>query len=234
MLIKGQNPSNIKFGNTFTVDGLEEEKFDYMLSNPPFGVDWKKAEKIIKAAGCHIRCNNENKKEHVLEISGDSISYCLEICKIAYFYWWTKMLAIRIDGRFQMLAADHVLKAEEAIIFFFNGINHVLPKFQYFRYGEFKYPSFSCFSYLLGKEVVKGTIESKDDIRRLLSKLSDEIGMLMKKFENSKNYDFELAEELKNDLIRFSNDKLICKHIYQGIHETISLDGIPNLTFEKL
>lgn len=49
MLIKGQNPANIKFGNTFTVDGLEEEKFDYMLSNPPFGVDWKKAEKTIKA-----------------------------------------------------------------------------------------------------------------------------------------------------------------------------------------
>ncbi|CAN5543598.1 class I SAM-dependent DNA methyltransferase [soil metagenome] len=48
MLIKGQNQSNIKFGNTFTVDGLEDEKFDYMLSNPPFGVDWKKAEKIIK------------------------------------------------------------------------------------------------------------------------------------------------------------------------------------------
>lgn len=49
MLIKGENPSNIKFGNTFTVDGFEGEKFDYMLSNPPFGVDWKKAEKIIKA-----------------------------------------------------------------------------------------------------------------------------------------------------------------------------------------
>lgn len=48
MLIKGQNPSNIKFGNTFTVDGLQDEKFDYMLSNPPFGVDWKKAEKVIK------------------------------------------------------------------------------------------------------------------------------------------------------------------------------------------
>jgi len=47
MLIKGQNPSNIKFGNTFTIDGLEDEKFDYMLSNPPFGVDWKKASKII-------------------------------------------------------------------------------------------------------------------------------------------------------------------------------------------
>jgi len=55
MLIKGQNPSNIKFGNTFTVDGLEDEKFDYMLSNPPFGVDWKKAQKIIKD-------EHENKK----------------------------------------------------------------------------------------------------------------------------------------------------------------------------
>lgn len=49
MLIKGQNPSNIKFGNTFTIDGLEDEEFDYMLSNPPFGVDWKKAQKIIKS-----------------------------------------------------------------------------------------------------------------------------------------------------------------------------------------
>jgi len=49
MLIKGQNPSNIKFGNSFTVDGLEDSKFDYMLSNPPFGVDWKKAQKIIQA-----------------------------------------------------------------------------------------------------------------------------------------------------------------------------------------
>jgi type I restriction enzyme M protein len=48
MLIKGQNPDNIKFGNTFTSDGLKDEKFDYMLSNPPFGVDWKKAQKAIK------------------------------------------------------------------------------------------------------------------------------------------------------------------------------------------
>ncbi len=47
MLIKGQNPTNIKFGNSFTLDGLKDENFDYMLSNPPFGVDWKKAKKII-------------------------------------------------------------------------------------------------------------------------------------------------------------------------------------------
>jgi len=48
MLIKGQNPANIKFGNSFSQDGLEDEKFDYLLSNPPFGVDWKKAQKFIK------------------------------------------------------------------------------------------------------------------------------------------------------------------------------------------
>lgn len=49
MLIKGQNIENIKFGNTFTIDGLPDEKFNYMLSNPPFGVDWKKAQKTIKS-----------------------------------------------------------------------------------------------------------------------------------------------------------------------------------------
>lgn len=47
MLIKGQDPVKIKFGNSFTDDGLEDEKFDYMLSNPPFGVDWKKAKNTI-------------------------------------------------------------------------------------------------------------------------------------------------------------------------------------------
>ena len=29
---------------------LKDEKFDYMLSNPPFGVDWKKSQKAIKEA----------------------------------------------------------------------------------------------------------------------------------------------------------------------------------------
>jgi len=48
MLIKGQNPHNIKFGNSFSIDGLPDNKFDYMLSNPPFGVEWKKVQKVIK------------------------------------------------------------------------------------------------------------------------------------------------------------------------------------------
>ena len=47
MLIKGQNISNIVFGNTLSEDGLQTNKFDYMLSNPPFGVDWKGVQKDI-------------------------------------------------------------------------------------------------------------------------------------------------------------------------------------------
>jgi type I restriction enzyme M protein len=48
MLIKGQEVKNIKLGNTLSNDQLPTEKFDYMLSNPPFGVDWKKIEGDIK------------------------------------------------------------------------------------------------------------------------------------------------------------------------------------------
>lgn len=48
MLIKGQDVRNIKLGNTLSNDQLAKEKFDYMLSNPPFGVDWKKIESDIK------------------------------------------------------------------------------------------------------------------------------------------------------------------------------------------
>ena len=44
MLIKGQDVSRIKLGNTLSNDQLPQEQFDYMLSNPPFGVDWKKIE----------------------------------------------------------------------------------------------------------------------------------------------------------------------------------------------
>lgn len=47
MLIKGQDISRIKLGNTLSNDHLPNDKFDYMLSNPPFGVDWKKVESDI-------------------------------------------------------------------------------------------------------------------------------------------------------------------------------------------
>jgi type I restriction enzyme M protein len=49
MLIKGQDIANVTFGNTLSADGLPGKHFDYMLSNPPFGVEWKKIEKEIRA-----------------------------------------------------------------------------------------------------------------------------------------------------------------------------------------
>jgi type I restriction enzyme M protein len=48
MLIKGQDIANIVFGNTLSADGLLGKLFDYMLSNPPFGVEWKKIEAFIR------------------------------------------------------------------------------------------------------------------------------------------------------------------------------------------
>ncbi len=48
LLIKGQDISHLIYGNTLAEDGLPGKVFDYGLSNPPFGVDWKKIEKVIR------------------------------------------------------------------------------------------------------------------------------------------------------------------------------------------
>jgi len=48
MLLKGEDPDNIIFGNSFSDDGYRGQHFNIMLSNPPFGVSWKKVEWIIK------------------------------------------------------------------------------------------------------------------------------------------------------------------------------------------
>ncbi len=48
MLIKGQDVSRIKPGDTLASDGHAGEKFDYMLSNPPFGVEWKQSERAVR------------------------------------------------------------------------------------------------------------------------------------------------------------------------------------------
>ena len=48
MLIKGQDIANIILGNTLSADGLHGKVFDYALSNPPFGVEWKKIEASIR------------------------------------------------------------------------------------------------------------------------------------------------------------------------------------------
>lgn len=48
LMIKGQNPSNIKKGNSISEDHLSNQKFDYLITNPPFGVKWEKFGKKVK------------------------------------------------------------------------------------------------------------------------------------------------------------------------------------------
>ena len=54
MLLKGQDADNIIRGDTFTSDGFQRHpdgkpwKFDYMLANPPFGVEWKPQRQVIE------------------------------------------------------------------------------------------------------------------------------------------------------------------------------------------
>ncbi len=48
LLLKGQDPTNVVFGNSFSEDGHTGETFDYLLANPPFGVEWKKTKDEIE------------------------------------------------------------------------------------------------------------------------------------------------------------------------------------------
>ncbi|MDR0815787.1 MAG: type I restriction-modification system subunit M [Desulfovibrio sp.] len=49
MLIKGQDPANIVAGNTLSHDGHASMHFNYMLSNPPYGVEWKQVQGAVRA-----------------------------------------------------------------------------------------------------------------------------------------------------------------------------------------
>jgi type I restriction enzyme M protein len=49
MLVTGHDPEQIAFGNTLTNDAHKGKTFHYMLSNPPYGVDWKKYQEPVKA-----------------------------------------------------------------------------------------------------------------------------------------------------------------------------------------
>jgi type I restriction enzyme M protein len=48
MMLKGQDASHIVQGNSFDADGHAARTFDYMLANPPFGVEWKSVERVVK------------------------------------------------------------------------------------------------------------------------------------------------------------------------------------------
>ncbi|OEU71062.1 MAG: DNA methylase [Desulfovibrio sp. S3730MH75] len=48
MMIKGNNPENIKVGSTLSTDEFASDRFDFMLSNPPYGKSWASEQKNIK------------------------------------------------------------------------------------------------------------------------------------------------------------------------------------------
>jgi type I restriction enzyme M protein len=48
MMLKGQDASHIAYGNSFSEDGHQGATFDYLLANPPFGVEWKKVADVIR------------------------------------------------------------------------------------------------------------------------------------------------------------------------------------------
>lgn len=48
MMLKGQDASHIVWGNSFSEDGHQGATFDYLLANPPFGVEWRKVEDAVK------------------------------------------------------------------------------------------------------------------------------------------------------------------------------------------
>jgi len=48
MMLKGHNAQNIALGNSFSHDAHADKSFDYMLANPPFGVEWKKIQTFVE------------------------------------------------------------------------------------------------------------------------------------------------------------------------------------------
>ena len=51
MLITGEDPDSIQLGSSLTDDQFQGQRFDYMITNPPFGVSWKSEEQAVKEDG---------------------------------------------------------------------------------------------------------------------------------------------------------------------------------------
>ena len=48
MMLKGRKASNIRLGNSFSEDAFAGQRYDYLLANPPFGVEWKKVQRVVE------------------------------------------------------------------------------------------------------------------------------------------------------------------------------------------
>ena len=54
MMLKGQDASNIASGNSFSDDGHQGRRFDYLLANPPFGVEWAKIRSVVEGERANL------------------------------------------------------------------------------------------------------------------------------------------------------------------------------------
>jgi len=143
-------------------------------------------EKIVEAAGCFIDGNSE--------IHGKNEKHLMALCKLAYFYWWTKMLAIRVDERFQRLVENNYTRAYDAISLFFGALNNfkiniALPK------GEIPY--FSTFTYYLGLAYLKNRKINRKNVRELIVKMAENIDQGIDDLKNKKE---ELEKECSNEM----------------------------------
>jgi len=48
MMITGENPYNIRLGNSLSEERFSSDRFDYMITNPPYGVSWKSDKEFVE------------------------------------------------------------------------------------------------------------------------------------------------------------------------------------------
>lgn len=69
MIAKDQDPSNIRLGDTLADDQFWDKTFDFCMSNPPYGVDWKASEAVVKAE--RLRSGGKGRFGHGLPAVSD-------------------------------------------------------------------------------------------------------------------------------------------------------------------
>ncbi|MCR2108185.1 type I restriction-modification system subunit M [Campylobacter upsaliensis] len=81
MLIKGENPDNIKYGSTLSEDKLGGEKFDFMLTNPPYGKSWEKDQKELSVSkkGGATTCNDSRFQVGITSKSDGQMMFLLNM-----------------------------------------------------------------------------------------------------------------------------------------------------------
>ncbi len=81
MLIKGEDPDNIKYGSTLSEDKLGDLKFDFMLTNPPYGKSWEKDQKAldVKKKGSKTSCSDERFQVGITSKSDGQMMFLLNM-----------------------------------------------------------------------------------------------------------------------------------------------------------